>query len=96
VINESAKWRSGRARLRTVWTCFSGRGGKSADALGNDEGEAREDNGDVVVPAAEATPFEMIEAEFALEVLVHTLSPPALFDDTHDLLAGEPTVRQMR
>ena len=44
VMNESAKWRSGRARLRTVGIFFSGRGGKSADALGDHEGEARQGN----------------------------------------------------
>ncbi|MBN2559519.1 MAG: hypothetical protein JXQ75_01125 [Phycisphaerae bacterium] len=95
-MNESAKCRSGLPRLRTVSTCFSGRGGKSADALGDDEGEASQGNGDVVVPSAEATPLEMIEAELALEVFVHPFGSPALVDDAHGLLAGEATSRRVR
>jgi hypothetical protein len=95
-MNESTKWRSGRPRLRTVSICFSGRGGKRPDALGDDEGEAGQGNGDVVVPSAEATPLEMIEAELALEVLVYPFCSPTLFDDANGLLAREPTARCVR
>ena len=95
-MNESAKWRSGRPRLRTVSICFSGRGGKSPDAVGDDEGEADQRNGDVVVPSTEATPLEMIEAKLALEVFVHPLSSPALLDDAYGLLAGEAASRRLR
>jgi hypothetical protein len=53
VMKESAKWRSGRNRERTVSTSPGGRGGKSADALGDNEGVAAEDDRDVVVPGWE-------------------------------------------
>ena len=95
-MNESAKWRSGLPRLRTVSTRFSGRGGKSADALGDNEGKAGQGNGDVVVPSSEAPPLEMVEAELALEVFVHPFSSPALLDDAYGLLAGEAASRRVR
>jgi hypothetical protein len=47
----------------------------------------------VVLPPTETTSLEMVKAQLALEVLVYPLGSPALFDDTYDLLAREPTVR---
>jgi hypothetical protein len=94
-MNESAKWRSGRPRLRTVSICFWPRG-ESADALGDDEGEAGQGNGDVLVPSAEATPLEMSEAELALEVFARPFSSPALLDDAYGLLAGQAVSRRVR
>ena len=92
-MKESGKWRSGRARLRTSWTGASSRGGKSASALGNDEGKTCECDGHVVVPTAEAPSFEMVEPKLALEILVRTLSSPALLDDSQGLLACESLAR---
>jgi len=92
-MKESGKCRSGRAGLRTSWTGASTRGGKSAGALGDDERETCEGNGYVVVPPAEATALEMVEAKLTLAVFVDTLGSPALFDDTYRLLAREPMAR---
>jgi hypothetical protein len=50
-------------------------------ALGHREGVATEDDGYVVVPAAETTAFVVVEAEFTLEVLVGALRAPALRGD---------------
>ena len=55
-MKESAKWRSGRARERTVGTRPGGRGGKSAEALGDDEGVATEHDRDVVMPTCKGRP----------------------------------------
>jgi len=52
-MKESAKWRSGRDLERVVAILPSSRGGKSADSLGDDEGVAAEDDGDVMVPTHE-------------------------------------------
>ena len=95
-MKESAKCRSGRARLRTSWTGAFSRGGKSAGALRDDEGETCESDGHVVMPSTEATSLEMVESQLALEVLVCTLGSPALFDDTHSILVREPTARLVR
>ena len=65
-MKESAKWRSGRDGERTVAMCALGRGGKSADALGDHESIARQDNGDVVMPPCKGPTFEVIETQFAL------------------------------
>ena len=86
VMNESAKWRSGRDRERTVATRPGGRGGKSADAFSDHEGVAAEDDGDVVMPAWEGPPLEVVEPELALEVLVHPLGAPAFLEEADDLL----------
>src|SRR5258707_1473934 len=61
VVNESAKCRSGREGERTCSTRASGRGGKSADSLGDDERVATQHDGDVVMPAHEAASLEVIE-----------------------------------
>ena len=44
VMNESAKWRSGRAAVLTGVIFFSGRGGKSAGLFRANEGVAAQDN----------------------------------------------------
>src|SRR5579859_939061 len=86
VMNESAKWRSGRDRDRTVSTGPDGRGGKSADALGDDEIVAAHDDRDVMVPARVGATLEVIEAELTFEVLVHAFRAPAFLEDPYDLL----------
>ena len=96
VMKESWKCRSGRAWLRTNWTGASSRGGKSAGALRDDEGETGERDGHVMVPAAETTAFEVVEPQLAFQVFVCTLGTPTLFDDTYSLLVREPRARLVR
>src|SRR5208282_5853295 len=86
VGKESAKWRSGRDFERTSSTLPSGRGGKMLHSLSDDEGVAAERDGHVVVPAVEAATFEVVQAEFALHLLVDQLGPVALLVGAHDLL----------
>ena len=88
-MKESAKWRSGRDRERTVRTRPSGRGGKSADAFSDHEGVAAQDNGKVMVPARKGTALEVIEPEFSFEILVHALGSPALLEHADDLLLAQ-------
>ncbi len=64
------------------------RGGKSADALGDDERVATEHDRDVMMPAWVRATLEVIETELALEVLVHALGPPAFLEGPHDLLGS--------
>lgn len=61
VMNESAKWRSGRASVRTSGTSPSGREGKNAIAFCHHERVAAQGDGDVVMPSAEAATFEVVE-----------------------------------
>ena len=77
VMNDSRKWRSGLARDRVVVFLWSAPRGKTPDALRDDEGEAGQGDGDVVMPATEGAPLEVVEAEFALEILVDPLGPVA-------------------
>jgi len=51
VIKESGKCRSGRERLRVAASWPSIRGGKTPHAFSDDEREAAEHDGDVVMPA---------------------------------------------
>src|SRR5262245_51926320 len=67
-------------------------GGKSPRSLGGEEGEAAEGDRDVVVPAAEAAAFEMVETELAFEVLVDTLGAPSLFEQVDQLDEGHAPV----
>jgi hypothetical protein len=87
-MKESAKWRSGRAAERTGSMRPSGREGKNAVAFGHHEGVAAEDDGYVVVPAAETAALEVIETEFPLEVLIGALGTPALHGDADELVEG--------
>src|SRR5665213_1576185 len=57
--------------------------------LGNDEGVAAENDRDVVVPAGESSSLVMVKAEFAFEVLVGALDPPALHYQADPLLCGQ-------
>ena len=77
-MKESAKWRSGRASLRTVSTRPSARQGKNAMAFSHREGVAAEDDGYVVMPTAEFAALVVVETELSLEVLVGALGAPAL------------------
>lgn len=88
VMNESAKCRSGRDGERTVATRPCGRGGKSADAFCDHEGVPTQDDRNVMMPAWERATFKVIEAELALEILVHSLGTPALLDVADDLLVA--------
>ena len=95
VMNELAKWRSGRAFERTVSTTprlpgsgSDGRGGKSALEFGHDERETAEYDRDVVVPAAVRPALEVVQAKLSLGVLVHALGPPPLLHTPHELPPG--------
>jgi hypothetical protein len=73
VMNESSKWRSGLACERVGFFLPSGLGGKGPHPFGHNEGVAAQSDGDMVMPTAKAAAFEMVEAELALEILVHAL-----------------------
>ena len=95
VMKESGKCRSGRVVVRTVVTMrrfprggFSGRGGKSSGAFGNDEREANQHDGDMVVPAAEGAALVVVESQLSLGVLVHALGAPPLLDPPDQLTPG--------
>src|SRR3954470_4072794 len=88
VMNESGKCRSGRSSVREGLVRFSGRGGKSAGVLRADEGVAAQNSRDVMVPATKAPPLEVVEAQFAFEVLVDALGAPALLDDPNQTLVA--------
>ena len=70
-------------------------------ALAGDERIAAEDNGNVVMPAAEGPSLVVVEPELSLEVFVDTLGAPAFLGDPHELLstgcfaeAGERVMRR--
>ena len=63
--------------------------------FGNDEREAAEDDGDVVIPSGVRTPLEVIETQLAFYLFIHALRAPTLLGDAHDLLLAQPT-RQRR
>jgi hypothetical protein len=84
----SWKWRSGREELRVGLSLPSGRGGKTPHTFGNDERVAAESDRDVVVPGREVAAFVVVQAEFALEVLVDALGSPALHHQADELLLG--------
>ena len=90
VTKLSGKWRSGREVLRTVVHRPSGRGGKTPHAFSNDERVAAESHRDVVMPTWKAPPFEVVEPEFAFEILVGALGAPPLHHDADELLLGHP------
>src|SRR5262245_60564877 len=83
VMKESGKCRSGRERLRVGTSLPSIRGGKTPHAFSDDEREAAEHDGNVVVPAWEAPSLVVVQAELAFDVLVHALGAVALFDQPH-------------
>lgn len=72
------------------WTCENAvEGGKSPRSFSNEEGEAAERDGDVVVPAPETAALEMIQSEFALEPIdaaEHVYARPSF--DRHPLKDG--------
>ena len=84
VMKLSVKWRSGRERERVVGQRPSGRGGKTPHAFSDDERVAAESDRDMVVPAVEAPPFEVVEPQLALEIFVDALRAPALHHDTNE------------
>src|SRR6202044_1028300 len=87
VMKESSKWRSCRALERIARTRPSARGGEMPQALAEDERVAAEDDGNVMIPAAEGPPFVVIQPQLAFEVLVHSLGAPAFLRDPHELLS---------
>jgi hypothetical protein len=69
----------------------------------DDERVAAKNDGDMVVPTGEPTALVVIEAELSLEILIDPLGPPALHDQSHELLAchlvrerAEEVVRGLR
>ena len=70
----SVKWRSGRDEVRFAVHRPGGRGGEVPHAFGHNERLAAKGNGDVVVPASEASALVVVKAELAFEVLVRSLS----------------------
>jgi hypothetical protein len=69
----------------------------------DDERLAAQDDRDVMMPTGEPSAFEVIEAEFTLEVLVGALGAPALHDQSYELLArhlvrerAEEVIRRLR
>ncbi len=54
-------------------------------AFTDDERVAAEGDGNVVVPAWEASSLKVVETEFALEVLVDALGPPPLHHGADEL-----------
>ena len=73
LANESAKCLSGRA-LVCVRVDGRVRGGKMPRTFGDDERVAAEDDRDVMVPAGEGSPFEVVEPQLALELGMGLLS----------------------
>src|SRR5438445_367100 len=80
VMKESSKWRSGRDSERTVAFLPSGRGGKTPHTFGDDERVAADRDGYMMMPAGEASAFEVVEPELALHVLVHSFRFPSLLN----------------
>src|SRR5215470_2204372 len=91
VANESAKCRSGRELVRISSTVPSGRGGETPHTLRDDEGVAANGDGNVVMPAGEASPLEVVEPELALHLFVDALGAVALLEQTHELLFAHLT-----
>src|SRR4029077_2978900 len=67
-------------------TSPSGLGGKMPHTLRDNEGVAADGDRDVMMPTGIGSTFKVIETQFAFHVLVHSLGPPPLFDDAHELL----------
>ena len=59
--------------------------------FGNDEREAAEDDGDVVMPSSVRTSLEVIEPQLAFQLFIHALRAPTLLGDAYDLLLAQPT-----
>src|ERR1044071_7558081 len=87
VTRESWKWRSGRDADRIVgFLSESGaRGGKMPFSPPSEQGEASERAGDMVVPAAKAPAFKVVEPELVLEVLVDPLGVPAVPEELDEV-----------
>ncbi len=59
--------------------------------LGDNERVAAEDDRNVVMPPRKRAALIMVQAELVLELLVSLLGPPALLEDTDNLLLAHPT-----
>src|SRR5271155_3789552 len=86
-MKESSKWRSCRAVERVARTRPSTRGGKMPQALAGHERIGAEDDGDVVMPAAEGAALVVVEPELSFEVFVDALGAPAFLGNAHELLS---------
>src|SRR6202050_2632726 len=99
-MKESSKCRSCRAFDRITGTRPSARGGKMPQSFAEDERVAAEDNGDVVIPAAEGAALEVVESELAFEVFIDALGAPSFLGDPNELLAtrgfAQPRERVVR
>jgi len=80
VIKESGKCRSGRERLRVAASWPSIRGGKTPHAFSDDEREAAEYDGNVVVPAWEAPSLVVVEHKDAIDSFIDRYGAAGLSD----------------
>ena len=62
--------------------------------LGDNEGVAADGDGDVMMPAREASPLEVVEAKLPLHLLVDLLGAIAFLEETDDLLLAHRTTQR--
>src|SRR5690606_2784492 len=89
VARDAAKCRSGRAFDRVVAKRTARpdcRGGKSSRLFGREKCKAEKNDRHVMVPTSVGPPFEMIESQLALQILVGSLRTPSLFQSANDFL----------
>ena len=90
VMKDSRKWRSGLALDRVVVFLRSASGGKAPNSFGDNEGEARQSDGHMVMPATKCAPLEMVKAKFALEILVDPLGAVTFLHQADQLFPRRP------
>src|ERR1019366_9083079 len=72
-------------------------GGKMPHTLRDDEGVAADGDRNVMMPAEEASPFEVVEPQLALHLFVDALGAISFLEETHELLfAHRPRQRRQR
>src|SRR5580700_3582403 len=87
-MKESSKCRSCRAFERITGTRPSARGGEMPQSFAEDERVAAEDDGDVMMPAAEGAALEVIQAKLAFEIFIDALGTPSFLGDPNELVAA--------